>query len=77
MEGGFAAATGLVYRNFSREVHVIDPDEAADLVDHGDNRRVYGYGTGWSDPRVILEAGFSPMDQLVVLGRVLPVGVPR
>lgn len=67
LEGGFAAATGLVYSEFSRDTHVIDPDEAAALVDDGDGRRYYGYDAGWRDPRVIIEAGKSPMGQLVVL----------
>jgi hypothetical protein len=64
LHGGFAAATGLVYSQFSRERHVIDHAEAVDRV--GD-WRIYGYDAGWSDPRVLVEIGATDYDQLVVL----------
>lgn len=65
LHGGFAAASGLVYSNFSRETHVIEPAEARRRVD-GD-WRIYGYDAGWNDPRVLLELGKTAYDQLVVL----------
>jgi hypothetical protein len=65
LHGGFAAASGLVYSSFSREDHVIDHDDALDLVD--DSWRVYGYDAGWRDPRVLVEFGRTARDQLVAL----------
>jgi hypothetical protein len=65
LHGGFEAAQGLVYQNFSRETHVLTEREAADVVDA--NWRIYGYDAGWNDPRVLLELGKTPYDQLVVL----------
>jgi hypothetical protein len=65
LHGGFAAAQGLVYSNFSRESHVITARAARDLV--GGDWRIYGYDAGWNDPRVVLELGKTPYDQLVVL----------
>ena len=65
LHGGFAAATGLVYSQFSRETHVIDHAEAADRVT-GD-WRIYGYDAGWSDPRVVVEIGATDYDQFVIL----------
>ena len=64
LHGGFAAASGLVYSNFNRNTHVIPHDEALDRVD---DWRVYGYDAGWNDPRVLLEIGKTPYEQLVVL----------
>jgi hypothetical protein len=63
--GGFAAATGLVYSQFSREAHVIPDRDARDRVDP--DWRIYGYDSGWNDPRVLLEVGRTPYDQLVVI----------
>lgn len=63
--GGFTAAQGLVYGEFSRDTHVIPPAEARECVEDG--WRVYGYDAGWSDPRVLLEIGRTGYDQLVVL----------
>lgn len=63
--GGFAAAQGLVYSNFSRDTHVIPHSEARQRV--VDGWRIYGYDSGWRDPRVILELGKTSYDQLVVL----------
>lgn len=65
LHGRFAAATGLVYSQFSRDRHVIQASTAADRIS-GD-WRVYGYDYGWNDPRVILEVGKTAYDQLVVL----------
>jgi hypothetical protein len=67
LHGGFAAASGLVYSNFSRETHVVDHADAVDRVDATDGWRIYGYDAGWNDPRVLLEIGKTPYDQLVVL----------
>jgi hypothetical protein len=67
LHGGFAAATGLVYSSFSREQHVIDHTDAVDAVDGTDEWRMYGYDAGWNDPRVLLEIGKTPYNQLVVL----------
>ena len=50
---------------FSREIHVIPHAEAAERV--VDDWRVYGYDSGWNDPRVVLEIGKTVYDQLVVL----------
>lgn len=66
LHGGFAAATGLVYSSFSRDTHVLDHDDAVDITEDG--WRVYGYDAGWRDPRVLIEIGKTPTDQLVVLG---------
>lgn len=63
--GGFAAAQGLVYSNFSRATHVIPHDRAVDRVE--DDYRIFGYDAGWNDPRVLLEVGKTPYDQLIVL----------
>ena len=62
LHGGFAAAEGLVYESFSRNVHV-RPREDITV----DDWRMYGYDAGWNDPRVLLEIGRTPMDQYVVL----------
>ena len=63
--GGFAAATGLVYSDFTRETHVVEPDEIDERVE--DEWRIYGYDAGWNDPRVLLDLGKTSYDQLVVL----------
>ena len=65
LHGGFAAATGLVYSEFNREVHVVDPGDAVDRVEEG--WRIYGYDAGWNDPRVVIELGRTPAGQLVAL----------
>jgi hypothetical protein len=65
LAGGFAAATGLVYSDFSRDTHVIPQDEAER---RGTGAwRIYGYDAGWNDPRVVLEVGRTDYGQLVVL----------
>lgn len=66
LHGGFAAASGLVYSNFSRDVHVIDHTDAVDRIEEG--WRLYGYDAGWNDPRVVIELGRTPAGQLVALG---------
>ena len=65
LHGGFAAATGLVYSEFTRDTHVIEPGEARRRA--VDEWRIYGYDAGWNDPRVLLEIGKTPSDQLIVL----------
>ena len=65
LHGGFAAAQGLVYSNFSRDTHVIPHVDAVDRVQ--DEWRIYGYDAGWNDPRVLLEVGRTDYDQLVAL----------
>ena len=74
LHGGFAAATGLVYSNFSRDTHVIPATEARDRVDETDEWRMYGYDAGWNDPRVLVEVGKTPYDQLVVLDEFVESG---
>ncbi|MDG5761532.1 phage terminase large subunit [Natronococcus sp. A-GB1] len=73
LHGGFAAATGLVYSAFNRETHVIPHAEAAERV--VDDWRVYGYDSGWNDPRVVLELGKTSFDQLVVVDAFHETGV--
>jgi hypothetical protein len=65
LHGGFAAASGLVYDAFRRDVHVRPNDDVAGRVD--EEWRVYGYDAGWNDPRVLLEIGKTGYGQLVVL----------
>ena len=65
LHGGFAAAQGLVYSNFSREQHVVEHGDAVDRVD--DSWRIYGYDAGWNDPRVLVEFGRTDYEQLVAL----------
>ncbi|QHS17915.1 hypothetical protein GWK26_12575 [haloarchaeon 3A1-DGR] len=63
LAGGFAAAEGLVYSEFSRPTHVRSRCD----VDVRDDWRLYGYDYGFKDPRVLLEIGKTPADQYVVL----------
>ena len=65
LHGGFAAATGLVYDTFRRDVHVRPHDDVAERVD--DEWRIYGYDAGWNDPRVLVEVGKTGYGQLVAL----------
>ena len=70
LHGGFAAATGLVYQNFTRDQHVIEHSAAVDQLEaseESDRWRIYGYDAGWKDPRVLLEIGRTDYGQLVVL----------
>jgi len=64
LAGGFAAPTGLVYSDFSRERHV---RPHSDLLQRCDDWRAYGYDHGWDDPRVVLEVGQTEYGQLAVL----------
>jgi hypothetical protein len=64
LHGGFAAATGLVYDEFRRDVHVRPHTDLAEGVTDG--WRIYGYDAGWNDPRVLLEIGRTGYGQLVV-----------
>jgi hypothetical protein len=72
LAGGFAAPTGLVYADFSRERHV---RPTADLRDRCDEWRAYGYDHGWDDPRVVLEVGETEYGQLAVLDEFYEEGV--
>jgi hypothetical protein len=72
LHGGFAAATGLVYSDFSRDTHVIEHADAVARVTDG--WRIYGYDAGWNDPRVVLELGKTSYDQLVVLDEFVASG---
>lgn len=71
LHGGFSSTQGLVYSNFRRNTHVIEHGEARDLVeDASDDEeafRIYGYDSGWDDPRVVLEVGRTAYGQLIVL----------
>lgn len=63
LKGGFAAAEGLVYPEFSRATHVVSRDE----INTRSGWRMYGYDYGYKDPRVLLEIGKTYQDQYVVL----------
>ena len=67
LAGGFAAAQGLVYSDFTRETHVLDSSDPEGVVDGSDTFRIYGYDAGWADPRALLEVGKTDYGQLVVL----------
>jgi len=62
LHGGFAAAEGLVYDQFSRQTHVVDTDDVEDHVaDEADP--IYGYDAGWDHPRVFVELYPTHYDQ--------------
>lgn len=61
LHGGFAAAEGLVYDQFSRQNHV-HPRKAITLQP---DWRIYGYDYGWKDPRVVIEFAKTPAEQYV------------
>lgn len=67
LHGGFEAAQGLVYPQFSRDTHVLEHREARRRVDESNEWRAYCYDAGWRDPRVLLEIGRTAYDQLIVL----------
>jgi len=73
LAGGFAAPTGLVYDDFSRQRHTRNRSAITEQLD-GD-WRVYGYDHGWDDPRVVLEIGRTHYGQLVVLDEFYREGV--
>jgi len=75
LAGGFAAPTGRVYSDFSRERHVVGPDAPNPVPDLRDGWRCYGYDHGWSDPRVVLEVAQTEYGQLVVLDEFYREGV--
>jgi len=62
LHGGFAAAEGLVYDQFSRQTHVTD---AAWLEEHvgWDAPPIYGYDAGWNHPRVLVQFRPTHHDQ--------------
>ena len=64
LHGGFAAPTGLVYGDFTRERHV---RPHAELIDRAGDVRMYGYDHGWDDPRVVVEAAWTEYDQLAII----------
>lgn len=64
LAGGFAAAEGLVYPQFSRETHVVSDTRAAALAT---DERIYGYDAGWDDPRVVVELAKTDYGQWVVV----------
>ena len=73
LHGGFAAPTGLVYADFSRERHVRPVDSLRERLQS--DWRIYGYDHGWDDPRVVLEVGKTEYGQLVVLDEFYKSGV--
>ena len=54
LHGGFAAAEGLVYGQFSRQTHVKSGEWIADHVDT-EATPIYGYDAGWDHPRVLVQ----------------------
>lgn len=72
LHGGFAAAEGLVYDGFSRQIHV-RPLE--DITVHSD-WRMYGYDYGWNDPRVIIEFARTPANQYAAIDCYYREGQP-
>ena len=72
LHGGFAAAEGLVYEQFSRQLHVVERDD----VEVRDDWRMYGYDYGWNDPRVLIEYGKTLADQYVALDCYYETGKP-
>ena len=63
LRGGFAAAEGLVYGEFSRNTHVRSDDTMPELRDTW----FYGYDHGWDDPRVVLQIGKTGHDQYAIV----------
>ena len=64
LHGGFAAAEGLVYDDFSRNMHVVAADDVADRL--VEDQTIYGYDAGWDDPRVVVDVRRTHADQYVV-----------
>lgn len=63
LHGGFAAAQGLVYSQFSRKTHVVTSERADELAT---DRALYGYDHGWGDPRVVVDCRKTPYDQYLI-----------
>ncbi|UBF23440.1 terminase large subunit [Halorubrum tailed virus 28] len=63
LKGGFSAAKGLVYGQFTRKSHERDGDTMPELRD----TYFYGYDHGWDDPRVMLQIGKTVHDQYAIL----------
>jgi len=61
IKGGFAKPQGLVYNNFTRNYHTVDPSKFTY------DRFIYGYDHGWNDPRVILQIGITHDGRFVVV----------
>jgi hypothetical protein len=72
LAGGFAAPSGLVYGDFSRQRHVRSRDT---LAARCGTWRAYGYDHGWDDPRVVLEVAMTDYGQLCVLDEFYQSGV--
>lgn len=66
LAGGFAAAEGLVYSQFSREHHVKPEDDVPDLV-NWNATPIYGYDAGWDHPRVFVEWRQTHHDQWIAV----------
>lgn len=64
LHGGFAAAEGLVYDDFTRNTHVVATDDIAGRL--VDDWAMYGYDAGWNDPRVLLDIRQTHGGQFVV-----------
>ena len=64
IEGGFARPQGLVYNNFVRDRHVIDPSS---FSEDSFERYIYGYDHGWDDPRVIIQIGLTHDGRAVIV----------
>jgi len=62
LDGGFAAAEGLVYDRFSRHEHVRSADWLRDHVDETATP-IYGYDAGWDHPRVLVQFCPTHADQ--------------
>lgn len=65
LHGGFSAAQGLVYSDFSREDHIVTEARANELV--ASDERIYGYDAGWNDPRVVVEIAKTDYGQWLVI----------
>jgi len=64
LHGGFAAAEGRVYDDFSRRTHVRSAATIEGLLPESQNRHtIYGYDHGWSDPRVLVRLDRTHADQ--------------
>jgi len=64
LHGGFAAAEGLVYNEFSKQTHVRSEAAVGDRL--VDDWAMYGYDAGWNDPRVMLDIRKTHAGQFVV-----------